>query len=236
MPIDIDNTDVSQITIDGQDVQEVTADGNIVFLKTPDSGYAKYDLEQNVNDSWNNFDATLNGGIYTTDSKVGTYALRMTNDEIDTPIGQNFFDNSAFTVALWVKKNDSDTGNTNEGLFSYDQRTLGISYNDRINDEGFEMINENEVGATVNNVNFGLGSFVHLAITYDGSTARFYANGNYKGGYSYNINGNSSSSTLGYSPAGFSGNMNDATIDDVRFYTKQLSGTELNNLINNGRI
>jgi len=36
MPIDIDNTDVSNITIDGQNVEEVTADGNVVFNAIPD--------------------------------------------------------------------------------------------------------------------------------------------------------------------------------------------------------
>lgn len=37
MPIDIDNTDVSDITIDGQNVSEVTADGNVVWNAIPDS-------------------------------------------------------------------------------------------------------------------------------------------------------------------------------------------------------
>jgi len=37
MPIDIDNTDVSDITIDGQNVSQVTADGNVVWNAIPDS-------------------------------------------------------------------------------------------------------------------------------------------------------------------------------------------------------
>lgn len=46
MPIDIDNTDVSDITIDGQNVSEVTADGNVVWE-------AIQELQFYINDDFN---------------------------------------------------------------------------------------------------------------------------------------------------------------------------------------
>lgn len=50
MPIDIDNTDVSDITIDGQNVSEVTADGNVVWNAIPDS--VVYDFETGDVSQW----------------------------------------------------------------------------------------------------------------------------------------------------------------------------------------
>lgn len=75
MPIDIDNTDVSDITIDGQNVSEVTADGQTVFTAIPDSAVHRWPMDEGsgttVADAIGNADITLNGAEW--DSATSTW-------------------------------------------------------------------------------------------------------------------------------------------------------------------
>lgn len=200
----------------------------------PDSGVARYNFENDVSDSWNNNSATNNGGSFTTDSKVDSYAISLNGDDVRVPLGQSLFDSGEFSIATWVKKNDTNTGNTNEGVLSYDNRTLGISYNDINNTGGFEMI-INDESVSIGSESVGLQSYIHLGITYDGSTATFYYGGNPQGSISGSISGGASETILGYSPNVYSGYAN-VTLDDTKFYNKEISSTEMTNLRNTGSI
>lgn len=202
----------------------------------PDGGVALYNFEQTVSDGWDDNDATNDGGSYTTDSTVDDYAISVDGGRVILPLGDSFFTGGSFSLAMWVKKNDTDTGNTNEGAFGYGSHSNGftISYNDKENTGGFQMIVGDDP-TSLGSVNIGVQNYIHLAATYDGSTGTFYYNGTQQGSVSGGINDTSAESYLGYSPDGSSGYGN-MSFDDTRFYDKELSSTEVSNLYNTGSI
>lgn len=73
MPIDIDNTDVSDITIDGQNVSEVTADGNVVWNAIPDGVVENFE-EVLYGDRGNSLSDYYSGNLSTFSRVSGTPA------------------------------------------------------------------------------------------------------------------------------------------------------------------
>lgn len=109
MPIDIDNTDVSDITIDGQNVSEVTADGQTVFTAIPDSGEYLY---VHGNDGNRRFDAVSpfdfsndSSTQYDTNKFEGIAAVSPRGDTFIVVNGTNILEFSVSTPFDFATKN-----------------------------------------------------------------------------------------------------------------------------------
>lgn len=80
---------------------------DIVFkseTSIPPSGISRYEFEQNALDTWGNNDGTVTGGSFTTDNVQGSYALATdgTDDRLELP-DANFHEGNDFTVTFWIK-------------------------------------------------------------------------------------------------------------------------------------
>lgn len=241
-----DGTGIADVRLgDGTVIGEArTGDGDVLYTSAgaiPDSAVFRYDYEDDSNpsvgvDSFNNNDLSINGASYSTNSRFGSFGLDFdgSSDNATIPVGQSVFDSASWTLATWVRKDSTDTGNTNEGVFDYANRAVEIGYNDINNDNGFEMVINNTSAAQIGDVNIGVQNYIFLTIAYDG-TAEFYYNAMSQGSVTDSISGNESSALLGdgqFQPP----ENGDITLDRTDLYDKRLSETEISNLYNTGSI
>ena len=237
MPIDIDNTDVSDITIDGQNVSQVTADGNVVWNAIPDSGVSRWGFDEGSGstaiDSWGNNDGTINGATYTTTSYVGSHALSFDgiDDEVNIPEFPAF---SSYSMAAWLRPNNVTEKMGAVSLGVNNRGKLGIK---DTGDLWFQMRGQNgkvEVTTPVSANTYTLGVF-----TWDGSTLEGFKNDATSAG-TVSISSQDPVVT-GQDRVGENVNSDfpqnyDGIIDDVRIYDKALTSTEVSNLYNTGSI
>lgn len=245
--VSIDGTDISSATIDGTDVSEITVDGDVVWTAVPDSGVSRWEFEEGsgstATDSWNSYDGTLNGVNYTTDSKVGTYALRNdgSGDGVRVP-DNSIFDignGEALSASIWIKPNNGadqaiaiNKGDSSGGV----NNVWDIIGNDSGGNYRFSYQDgSTELGVVTADL---IGSWHHLVGVYEqGVGVTGYVDGSKVGSDTGNISGWSSSRDLII--GGGSNNTNsdfDGEFDDARIYNKALSSNEVSNLYNNGSI
>jgi len=216
------------------------AHGALELNAIPDSGVSRWEFEQDVTDSWGSNDGTNNGATFTTDAKVGSYALDFdgTNDTVNVPDDPslNFADGEEFSLSMWVKP-----ASTSEIYTLFDKRA-DAGYRFKLNAGEVEFIitdgssfNSNSTSSTpVSSANV----WYHLVGTWDGdSISEIYVDG-----------GSISTSTTSLGDLSDSADLNlgvrnstpdqylDGTLDDPRIYSKELTGTEVSNLYNTGSI
>jgi len=183
-------------------------------------------------------DATLKGGDNTSaKSETGkiNQALHLngTDDYIETATATGL--NSAHSFSMWLNL---------DSIPDYDTRSVILSQkNDR------DLISITKVGTTVyidfiydndpftnyyltTTTLFPTGVWQHLVLTWDGTNAKFYLNGNLIKTFALSITAGSNAIIIGANNTG--GEVVDGLVDAFMFFNKALSQTEINSLYNNG--
>jgi len=228
---------------DGSEISEVrTGAGDVLFSAIPDSAISRYEFEQDFTDSIDGNDGNpINNPSFTTDNQVGTFALELTGSEyieLGNPSNLAFTANDAFSVAVWVNA-DSWPGPDNRSHWVSSRN--GNSNFSTISSRNSSDLRWSVVGdSNVSNVITtppATGTWNLLTGTYDGNgNVEFYFNdANSQGTGSGSISGD----VYSFWNIGNREDFNrrpDGRIDDVRFYSKELSASEVSDLFNTGSI
>jgi|APHM01.1.fsa_nt_gi hypothetical protein len=249
-PINIDGTKISDVTIDSSSVAEITVDGQTVFGVAVSSGLITYyrfdDSSTSVTavDSSGNNDGIINGATYAGSGQVGTDSLSLDGTDDYVNPGSNLVSSSAsgITFACWIYPNNLAD---NEGIGIITERyapsatnvqfELGMGSQSNWGSQStlaagiFDGTWDITVGPSPT-----VGSWAHVAATYDGSTIRLFKNGSQvsslassKGVQSptedYNVGRRHNARKDEY----FNGQ-----IDDVRIYDRALSSSEVLKIYN----
>jgi len=235
-----DGNEVSEIVLpDGSTASQVIGpDGNVVFEappEIPDSGIARYDFEQNVEDSWNNNDGTDDTSTgYSTDSKVNSYSKVFDdsqNDYIDIPI----VDQSPIAIAGWVKWDTIGSQMTIAASWGSAGDQNGAILNKTSSDNIRCFIDNDSVTYTGYTISADTWEFVGVNINGDLSNVELYVN------EAINASGDLSSESLTSGTYDIGRRADgayylDGHIDDLRFFDKTLTESEFDNLRTTGSI
>ena len=204
----------------------------------PESLYAWYPLDNDMNDYAGTNDGTCTNCPTPTTGQVGGSYDFDGNDNIN--IGNFNTGGNEITLAAWV---DPDTISPvcgprilskAYGVQDY-QHMWMLSYCDgglrfRLR-AGITPTTSTQIAGTATT---GEG-WIHVAATYDGTTMRLYKNGNLIGTQAHSVGGaitqSSDNAWIGANPD--SSNYHDGRIDDVRIYSRALSQPEIQELYNN---
>jgi hypothetical protein len=232
---------------DGTEISEVrTGAGDVLFSAIPASGVSRWEFEQDVGDSWDGNNGTDNTSAgFSTDSQVGSYSKDFdgSNDYITIPYDASLFPvNGEFSVSQWIKTSrnngyivyarngfDSDEGwATSVGVFTTDKFAFNL-------DDG-STFNALDSSTSVTD-----GSWHHVVCTWNPSEPdqRIYVDGS--------LDATATPSLGSIDPANtqdlFFGRQQPSTkreygglLDDVKYYDKELTNTEVSNLYNNDSI
>jgi len=253
IPTSIDGTDITGATIDGTDVQEITVDGQTVFTAGPlpvafsnlvawypfDSatygGSNADDVTAILGGSGDDtaYDGTVTGATYqssggVTDIRAGANsgAFSFADDRIQLPFTRI---DVPFSLTIWsftsdpaltseqgqVFSNFSSTGDDFQIVYSSNPLRVRFGYDVG---PGFHVI-----------ANVNANTYNHVAITYDGSTAKTYFNGSFVDSYNFTDSfiDNGEFFNIGTSDDGRGHN---GSIDDVRLYNTALSSSQINQI------
>lgn len=202
---------------------------------------AWYPLAGNLND----YSVNANNGVgagtiaYTTGPANGTHTA-LAFDGTDTYVAANntsaFVANSAITLTGWVHPNDMNLNYAGFGLRSPSDGP-GAFYINLLANGQYQGRFRNSSGTAVDlGGSFATGSWIFVALTYDGSTLTLYANG--VAVASAPASGNFGASNLplyigatGYTPTG---SLPDYPMAGIRLYNAALSAAALQQLYSNG--
>jgi hypothetical protein len=179
----------------------------------------------------------INGATWDSSGQVGNNSLSFdgTNDYVDIPV-EDF--GSSFTITSWYNADTLGTGSNNAGIVEFAESESGFNnmIGIRLSETGdYECYIRGDSGNDINSIGAGAGASTgtwhHVALTYDGSGARVYHNGEQIDSSPKNagkVNGLSYGS-IGRTadPRYFHGQ-----IEEVRIYDRSLSQPEINALSN----
>jgi len=206
----------------------------------PDSGVARYEVEQDVTDSWDGHNGTDNTSAGYVSGKIGDYAKDFdgSGDFVEIDSVSDELTSDVFSVTFWV-----NTTQSSRGVF------IGINASDAGNvlliwlwdDSNGPVEIQDSVGSNVmsGSTDVDDGNWHHVVVTSDGSNLTLYVDGNGEdsGSASYTISSDDRISLGQEYDSGFStGDFYEGAMDDIRFYDKELSSTEVSNLFNSGEI
>jgi hypothetical protein len=191
-----------------------------------------------VDSSGNGNNGTIYGANFTTESKIGDYALEFDGDNDYVEIGTNALNMGEGTIELWAK---ADSFKANPQYF-FGHTTIP-AYANRIqlytDDTGgwFDLgLGDSHTRAT-NIEDLNVGSWYHIVLTWDGTNYNVFVNGVSKANGTY-----SGLSTLApIADIGNEGNPSyrdsysfNGTIDEVRIYNRPLTSEEVLEHYNEG--
>lgn len=238
----------SNKTIEGKDRVSPTVDHPIVLLSNgnnwyvsdpsntslaiPDSGVSRYEFEQDVTDSWGSNDGIDNSSAgYTTDAVVGEHAKSFSGDGFIDISSISIDYTTTFSISGWVKTSSQ----SDQALVG-----LGNEVNFRVNEDA------NNSGTWImrfaDGANPSLGGSTEVTdgiwhmwtATYDSGDLDLYLDGLSEASTTGFSLPNVDTENIGRRQDDFSYMNGD--IDDVRFYDKKLTSTEVSNLYNTGSI
>jgi len=251
-PTSIDGTDITGATIDGTDVTEITVDGQTVFTPGPPPSLVSrwtYDnadtTGSTAEDIISGNDGNINGATIGVTGANDTY----TTNEAYSFDGANDFVNAGdlgdptdtFSVALWIEPANISSSNQYpleyaESLGSFPTFVFRLEQNSGISGgniqagllsgSGFDEI----TGTIVQNV------WNHLVLVRDGLSFKFYVDGTNQGTASVGSGNNYTSGFNFLTGRRGNGEFWEGDIDDVRFYSKALTPSEVSSLYNTGQI
>ncbi len=197
----------------------------MLFSHWANSQVARWPLNNNANDVAGSINGTLtNSPVFATDNKEGSHALVLngSNQYVDfgnasgLPVGT-----TARTISAWTKSQSVSSGS--RYIASYGTATAGKSMS--IGQSGTTLV----AGAYNDELSYAtfwaVGVWHHICLTYDGTTARLYADGIEvaSGAKTWNL-------ALSRAYIGRSVNNNfywNGTVDDVRIYSSALSPSQV---------
>lgn len=227
------------IKVNGQELSIKVKDSNII----PDSGILRYEFEQSVKDSWNNYDGTDNTSAgYVSDSAIGTYSKNFdgNDDYIELSTHSNSgawsdLSNGSFSISIYFKLEENKSGWIWEkrDISTRGPRTFSI----RSNNGNIEQQFAGEMSASLD---VDDNKWHQVVLTHNGSSYwTMYLDGSPVSSTTNNNNfGGGNSITIGArkSDDGSVGAYWPGQLDDARAYNKELSPSEVSDLYNNGYI
>jgi len=257
IPTSIDGTDITGATIDGTDVQEITVDGQTVFTAGPTlpvaysdlvawypfdsaeySGSNGDDVTAILGGSGNDtaFDASVNGATYQSSGGVTDINAGANSGAFDFDGSDDITINSLpdwNTMTLWINPDTTIDGASYYGGFDLPDGTIFTG-------KASSSVSGERILITVNadrtawGGTFSSGEWYHWVFVFDGSGWDFYVDGVVQsivdtvgGGASASFG--SGTNTLMRA----SGVTIDAQLDDVRFYDRPLTDTEIGDIVSN---
>jgi len=221
---------------DGSEISEVrTGAGDVLFssVPIPKSGLIhrySYNGSSNTStltDSVGSLNGSISGMTYTTSSKEGSHAgdYDGSNDEVSITGVENLNPGS---FGGWFFPTDGTTNQRAIYLFENNDAFLIIFNRPNDGDVSFNAggINSSDIFTSYN-----LNAFNHIFVTWDGSTVRLYHNGvrvDSTSKSSDNTNRNASD----FLGSGNGSNFFEGRMDDIVFYDRQLSDSEVSDLFN----
>ena len=208
-----------------------TTTTNSLSFPSGKTAIATYMLNNNANDISGNYNGTENNITYAQGKYGGGAIFNGSSSYIDTNIST--ITSNAGSVSLWVKT----TTGTQSAFFGGQSPSTNRFY--------FGVRNSNfwmGAGNTQNSYNISASSLLdgnwhHVVLTLDGSTAKYYLDGNSTpvDTISYTSGG-----TIGVTPligaldlTGTVGSYTNGSIDQVRIYNSELSAQDITNIYTN---
>jgi len=259
-PIKIDGTDITGATIDGTDVTEITVDGDTVFsAETLPVAYSNlvawYPMRGDASDATagdansgdsTDYSGTVENGTFSTngvnDPFIGNdpsqaYNPPSGNEAITLPSGTESItsNNDPITIMAWVHPTSDPFSRMQVIDFFEHPDFLGINWR-KFGDDKWRFFygGNNIAGSSTFGSQPNLNEWYHLAISADGTNAEAYENGVSQGTLT---NGGRGANNVAHNAIGeqseFNGRNIQGRIDDVRIYDKQLSQSEINQIITN---
>lgn len=231
------------ITINGQTLSiKVTDPSNI-----PDSGVARWKYEQNLEDSWNDYNGTRTSSDYSTTSKIGNYGANFSDgtNVIDLSSHRSALQLNEFSFASWVYPRSISNY---QGIFcnDFDWNTgeqSGWHLWIRNNEFNIDIFDDSgNYTRLYSTQELSTNTWQHVVFTNDpNGHAVLYTDG---------VKGNSTSTRTPYYDGtnrvdianGTAQGENaiqsviDGVLDDTRIYDKSLTRTEVSNLYSSGSI
>ena len=220
----------------GYDLTDAITEKRYIFLDpTWDDAKVSYwdmDTDGSIPDSWGSNTGTILETVYNSSGYIGgSYWFDGVNDLITV---SNFPDHdNAFTILAWVYYDDIDTTVQWNRVFQYGTGATDKSW----------MICSYSTGTTwaygmwgritsTTGIEIAVGQWHHVALTWDGTNARFYLNGELNGTKTQNPN---LDATVPLTFGGrASANYMQGRIDEIAFFNKTLNITEISDIYNNG--
>jgi len=256
-PTSIDGTDITGATIDGTDVEEITVDGDVVFsaqqLPVAYSNLvawypfdsAEYggsnadDVTAIIGGSGDDtaYDGTVNGANYqssggVTDINAGSNSGGFDfsgDDTIGIPDAttSQMSPNGSFSITFWINPDSLSNYEYVMDLKADFDYKVAIRNSSSIAFEEFTGSTENDVSTSIGT------SYKFIAITYNNKSVKMYGNsGSPEDTATFQ-------GAAGRSQSQFIGGQQDSqryidgTMDDIRFYDKELSQSEVDQIYTN---
>lgn len=176
-----------------------------------------------------------NGAVWTTGPQEGALYFDGTNDYVEIPYSPDL-NNPVFSVALWARV-EGGSGSYRAAIASRD--VAGTPIHGYLIYAGSDNKWQFWIGDGVSNYQKVTGTavttdWIHLTATYDGSTMKFYNNGILVSSksVSYQVNTQRPLRIGAGNTEGNPGFFFNGCIDDVRFYDRALSESEIQALLN----
>lgn len=193
------------------------------------SGTTAYDRSGNGN----------NGTLYNSpawvDGKFGkALSFDGSNDYVTTPIISNTL--TDFTMEAWVKASSvpSNRRIVMGSGWNYNDWYIGINLSSNTGAPArkwlFWVANNSQIAYVAAPDEIVAGEWYYLVATYQGTTGKFYINGNYIGSFTFTRTTDSNPFQIGRS---YSGEYFNGLVDEVRVYNRALTSAEVSDLYQN---
>lgn len=244
MPVNITGNDITAATIDGMDVSEITIDGNVAYKSLITDGLEnRWTMEDGsgstVTDVYGNNDGTLNGPTWSTNSYEGDYSVNFdgSNDYIRLPAVPQL---TSYSVMGWVYSPDPKNGNFQTTYYPNANNNIhpgldGRSTSKTEQVQGAFRFHQKDGGGSNHmfwSSALAANTWHHWAQTWNGSTMYGYVNGNEINSKSLTgMHDRNDYDDIGYSSSDGKWPFYGAQ-DDIRRYSKQLSGSQIADIAN----
>ena len=216
-----------------------------VFEKSafPTSGlvsYWKSDANGSFPDAVGSHTGTIQGATYNASGKINGAYDYVTNDNVVTDISSdwNGGTNNAFTISFWAYCNAWDVAQTFASNFQYlgSGNSKGWTINLTNTDSGYVRFRIADVDTCRYATDIS-GGWHYITGTYDGTNARLYVDGDLKDtdAVTHNIDSPHPLSFGAWENAvGGKGEYFNGTLDEIGFWDRALTQTEITTLYNGG--
>jgi len=205
----------------------------------PSTGLVSYwnmDTDGSVPDSVGSNDGTITGATYTSSGKIdGAYSFDG-NDYVTVTDSVDFHTTN-FSMSFWVKAISIPASGSNHAQLIQKRWSPSYDVDDcfgfQVKDGVLDIYTYDGSYHSAGTVTIGfVGSWHHIVGTYDGTNVRFYYDGDLKKttASGVDIANNSRNLVFGYGPD----NALDGSMDEIGFWNRALTQTEITALYNSG--
>lgn len=212
----------------------LVAQAGAAAVALPSGAISWFKGEGNGNDSVGSNNATLNGMSFTAGEVGQAFTYNGTTDYFTIPAGTLPTGSSARTIEMWVHPTSSSWTADTHPLF---ETGTSIDHMFAIDFDTYPNLQFYTYGPGDHTFSTGLTAghetdWLHLALTYDGSTLTIYANGTSV--YSTSIALTTTSNLLRIGGATAVAGKFDGQVDEVTIYNRALSGAEVSGIYSAG--